>query len=124
MTGAQGVQVIGADRLASTLRSAADDLARLDHATAQTSRLVQTRARARAPKVSGRLAGSLVAASDGAEARVSSGLIYAPVIHYGWAGHNIRANPFLVPAATDSTELWRPFYVADVRRVLDHVKGM
>lgn len=117
------VEVVGAARCAATMAAAAARLSHLDGATSSTSRLVQSRARGNAPKRTGRLAGSLVAASTGTEARVSSGVVYAGVIHYGWAAHNIRANPFLVPAAEDSTPVWRRFYVADVNTALAMVKG-
>jgi phage gpG-like protein len=117
-------EVIGATRLRATLAIAGAQLGHLDGATSATARLVQQRARGAAPKRSGRLAGSLVATSKGDEARVSSGVVYAGVQHYGWAAHGIRAHPFLVPVAEASTAIWRPFYVADVNRVLGHVKGM
>lgn len=119
----EGVQVIGADRLARTLLAAAEDLTHLDAATAKTSRAIQTRARTRTPKVSGRLASSLSATSTGTEAAVSSGVVYSAVIHYGWPGHNIRANPFLVPTAEETVPVWSAFFADDVARVVGQVKG-
>lgn len=124
MTNGQSVEVIGADRLARTMRAAADDLARLERAGQSAARLVETRARGTAPKRTGRLASSLHSEVDGDTARVRSDVVYAGVIHYGWSTRNIRAHPFLVPVAAASEPVWRTFYVAEVRTVLGHVKGM
>lgn len=124
MTDGNSVEVIGADRLARTLRAAADDLSHLERAGESAGRLVQTRARGTAPVRTGRLANSLRVEVAGAEARVRSDVVYAGVIHYGWAARGIRAHPFLVPVAADSTPVWRTYYVAEVRDVLGHVKGM
>lgn len=117
------VEVVGAARCAATMAAAAARLTRLDGATSATSRLVQSRARGNAPKRSGRLAGSLVATAKGDEARVSSGVVYAGVQHYGWAARGITAHPFLVPVAEASTPVWRAYYVADVNAALNMVKG-
>lgn len=116
-------EVVGAARLRATMAKAASDLAHLDRATEATSRLVEQRARGSVPVRTGRLARSLSATSTGDEARVSSSVVYAGVQHYGWAARGIRAHPFLVPAAEDSTAVWRQFYVADVNRALDQVHG-
>jgi phage gpG-like protein len=119
---ADQVQVIGGARLAATLAAAAAQLDHLDGATTATSRQVAQRAGGRAPKRSGRLASSLRPSHTGSEAVVGSGVVYAGVQHYGWPARNIRAHPFLVPVA-EASSTWRPFYVADVNRVLTTVKG-
>jgi phage gpG-like protein len=124
VTNGASVQVVGDTRLALTLHAAADALSHLERAGQAAGRLVETRARGAAPKRTGRLASSLRAEVDGDTARVRSDLVYAGVIHYGWAARNIRAHPFLVPVAAASEPVWRTFYVAEVRTVLGHVKGM
>jgi hypothetical protein len=117
------VEVEGADTFARTLHGAADGLDDLDSATRQTGELVRSRAAGRAPKVSGDLARSLYAESTGVMVSVQSDLVYAPVIHYGWPAHNIRANPFLVPAAVDSQAVWLGYYERDVQSKLNKVRG-
>lgn len=117
-------ELVGAARFHATMAKASADLAHLERAATATGRLIDQRAGGAAPKRTGRLASSLVASASGSDARVSSGLVYAGVQHYGWAAHGITAHPFLVPAAEASTPLWRQFYVADVNRALDQVHGM
>lgn len=117
------VEVEGADTLARTLRGAADGLDELDGATAATGRLVKQRAAGKAPKLTGRLAGSLFVESSGDEVVVASDLVYAPVIHYGWAAHGIAAHPFLIPAAIDSEPVWLGIFEKDVQAKLNKVRG-
>lgn len=120
MTG-ERVEVVGAERLASTARAAARDLDALTSDAA--GRAVQQRARAGAPKRTGRLAASVVAGKDGGDVIVSSRLVYAPVIHNGWPGHHIAANPFLARALTNSRAEIGRLYTADAQKVLGHIKG-
>jgi phage gpG-like protein len=120
--GAQ-VEVVGDTRLRATLHAAGAALAHMDAANQATARLVQQRARGAAPKRTGRLAGSLVATATGDTARVSSGLVYAGVQHYGWAAHGISAHPFLVPVAEASQAVWIRTYEAQINQTLSMVKG-
>lgn len=62
--------------------------------------LVIPGARARAPKLTGRLAGSLVPSKTTASAKVRSpaGVRYANPIHWGWRARNIPRRPFIVDA--------------------------
>lgn len=123
MTG-ERVEVRGDVMLRATLARADAELEHLDDATASAAQTVAERGRIRAPKLSGRLAGSVRASHTGTEAIASSGLIYAPVIHDGWAGHNIAANPFLRTAAEDSEQVILPAYRKALNRVLSKVKGV
>ena len=119
--GAQ-VTVQGAETLHRTLATAQDELAHLDQS--DNARLVQQRAQAKAPKRRGTLAASLVAKDLGkGHAVVSSDLIYAPVIHYGWAAHNIHPQPFLTEALADSTQLVEASSQREAQRILSHVRG-
>lgn len=117
------VQVIGADRLAATLALAARRFGELNRATEQTGRLVESRARGRAPKRSGRLARSITHTTTGDTVAVGSRLVYAPVIHNGWGGHSISPNPFLIPVAAATEPVWREYYAAELNEVISHVKG-
>lgn len=122
MTDAYQVTVQGDETLRRTLAAAADDLENLDQS--ENARLVQQRAQARAPKRSGRLARSVVAKDLGkGTAAVLSDLVYAPVIHYGWAGHGISPQPFLVSALDDSAPLVEASSLRQTQRILSHVRG-
>jgi hypothetical protein len=118
---AADVEVIGADRLAATLRGVARRLP--DVAPDAAGSLVAGRARSLAPKRSGRLAGSLRARRAQRDQLVVSGLVYAAVIHNGWPGHGISPNPFGRRALENSTGAVLTAYTADVRGLLGSVKG-
>jgi phage gpG-like protein len=109
--------VDGADTLARTCRAAADDLDDMAAAHAEAGRLVQQRARGYAPKVSGTLATSITVDAGGSEAVVASPLVYAGVQEYGWAGHNITAQPFLRPAMADQDMVVKPYADATAKAV-------
>jgi len=116
------VTVDGDENLRRTLGNAQDDLDNLDQS--DNARLVEQRARARAPKVSGTLRGSIRARDLGnGAAAVASDLVYAPVIHYGWPAHNIHAQPFLTTALADSTPMVEADNQRQAQRILSHVKG-
>ena len=117
------VTVVGDTRLRATLAVAAERLDHLETAGQSASRLIMQAARGRAPKRTGRLAGSLSADADGTEAEVSAGAVYAGVIHYGWAAHGISANPFLVPVAESTQSVWIRSYQAEVVAAISIVKG-
>lgn len=118
-----GATLIGDDVLRATMARASHDLAHLDGAATKTSRLVTQRARDRAPKRSGRLASSVVARVDAGDVAVGSDLIYAPVIHNGWAAHNITPNPFLIPVAADTQTVWVGYYRDDVQSAISKIRG-
>ena len=116
------VTVQGDDTLHRTLHAAESDIEQMDQT--DSARLVQQRAQARAPKRSGTLARSVQAKDLGkGEAAVMSVLIYAPVIHYGWAGHDIHPQPFLTEALADSTRLVEANSQRQVDKALSQVRG-
>jgi phage gpG-like protein len=120
-TGAR-VEVVGADTLAAGLRRVAAGLDHLEVAGARTGQAIRTRASSRAPKLSGRLAQSIRANAAGDTVSVGSDLVYAPVQEFGWAGHGIAAQPYLMPAANE-VGAWLPFYEDEVQGLLNNVRG-
>lgn len=120
---AERIRVEGAERLAATLAGASVALGDLTGPSKASGSLILSRARGAAPRRSGRLSGSLVATPARDGVAVGSGLIYAPVIHWGWPGHGIAPNPFL----TRSAEATQPQTIAAFRTyigtVLKGVKG-
>lgn len=118
---ADRVEIIGADRLASTARRAARDLDAL--APPETGRKVALRGRIEAPRLTGRLAASVTAGTQSGDVVVFSRLVYAPVIHNGWPGHNISANPFLARALHNSKGEIAGDYTAEAQKALGKVQG-
>ena len=89
--------------MAATFRKLGDDASgALKVAAKASAELVADEAKSRVPRRSGRLAGSIRATSTArGDASVKVGgarLIYAPIIHFGWPGHNISPQPFLLDA--------------------------
>jgi len=121
-TSAAKVTVEGDETLRRTMGNAQGDLEQLDQAEA--ARLVQQRAQARAPKVTGTLRASVRAKDLGhGRAVVASELIYAPVIHNGWAAHHISPQPFLTTALEDSKTLVQAQDLRQVNTILGRVRG-
>lgn len=117
----EGTTVRGADTFVATLDNAADDLR--DMAPEAAGVVVRDVARARAPWDTGALRASLGVETANGRVSVGSPLVYAPVIHNGWAGHNIAANPFLIPPAEESAPVWGQAYVAETNRIMSTVRG-
>jgi HK97 gp10 family phage protein len=113
--------VVGADRLAATLRGAADDIRDLSAAQQSAGRLVEQRSRSGAPVRTGALARSIRSSTTGAEVHVTSPLRYAGVQEYG--SNHTPAHPYMRPALSYSTPIIVGLYEADVQRALAKVKG-
>ena len=117
-------QVQGADQLARTLSAAGDDLRDLSAVNEEAGRYVTARARAAAPRRTGRLAASLRATVDKAAVSIESPLVYANPIHWGWKARNITAQPFLLDALATNEPAVLEMYERNNERVLDHVHGI
>jgi hypothetical protein len=120
------VRVEGLDQLARSMRRAGEDIEELKDAHAAAAGIVAAAAEARAPRRSGRLAGSVRGSRQIRRARVQAGssrVPYAAPIHWGWPARNIAANPFLSDAAQDTEPQWVTRYLADIQKALDKVKG-
>jgi hypothetical protein len=116
------ITIDGDENLRRTLGNAEDELESLDQS--ENARLVEQRAKANAPKLTGQLAGSVRAKDLGkGAAQVSSELIYAPVINYGWPAHNIAAQPFLTEALADSAQLVEAHSQRQAQQILGKVRG-
>lgn len=121
---ADGVRVRGADRVATTLSSAASKIEHLDAANRRVAASNARAAQARAPRRTGRLARSTVGISQPQNvARVQATVIYAGVIHNGWPRHGITANPFIREAVEANLPEATAIYTTEVQRALDTVRG-
>ena len=118
------VTVKGADNLARTLGRAADDLEDMSTAGDRAGALILNTARAKAPRLTGALAGSLELESGPVEVSVSSPLEYAGRTHYGWAAVGQRAQPFLTDALALNEERVVGLYMGEVDQAIGQVKGV
>ncbi len=117
---APGVEVEGLDVVRKNLKKIDQDLPkglRLVHL--EISKPIADEARGRAPVRSGQLAASVKAGGTQKAATISAGARlrpypYGPIVHYGWPGHGITAQPFL----TDTMEAAAPGLAADYEQIL------
>jgi hypothetical protein len=123
VTDGGSVRVEGLSRLSATLRRAKIDISDLKAATMKAAATVAQAAQASSPRRTGTLAGSVHGNRATARATVSSRLVYAGVIHWGWPAHNIEPQPFVSQAAQDTEPVWVAEYQRDVQHALDKVKG-
>jgi hypothetical protein len=120
------VKIEGARELRRTLKRAGVDVVDLKDAHAAAGGIVAAAGRTSAPRRAGRLAGTVRASRAAASATVRAGgasVPYAGVIHWGWSGHHIAAQPWLSEAATATEAAWLAAYEAGVGKVLDRIKG-
>jgi hypothetical protein len=100
----------------------ARDVGDLSDTSRRAAGLVADRARALAPRVSGRLAGDIRVEVDRvgpdgstADVLVGSSLVpYAGPIHFGWHDRNIEPQPFLTDAQDDERDAVVALYAAEV----------
>lgn len=122
-----GVRVEGLDNLVRTMNRAKVDISELKEAHRAAGEIVAREAGARAPRRSGKLAGTLRASKQARRAQVLLGrtsVPYAGPIHWGWPARGIAANPFVSEAAQHTEPVWLPLYLKDMQHALDKVRGL
>jgi hypothetical protein len=96
------IKVEGLDKLTRQMKTLEGDAVSLvKDLNAELAADVAETARRKVPRRSGALAGSIRSsgqAKTGVVRAGKSGVPYAKVIHFGWADHNIRPQPFLYDA--------------------------
>jgi hypothetical protein len=119
-----GAEVRGLSNFKRTLGAAERDLRDTAEADMQAAAALAAAGRAKAPKVSGRLAGTVrpVPVPDGAGVQV--GTEYGGVILNGWAARNIRANPFVTDAIPATKPVVIQAYHRNIDNTLSKVKGI
>lgn len=117
------VTVTGADRVASTMRSAGRQIGNLSDVNHKVAQLIAEASRAPAPK----LTGALASATRGIGARdtvgVQNPLPYFGPIHYGWPAHNIAPQPFVDEGMDISERQWMELYEKAADDAANDVKG-
>lgn len=94
------IKIEGLKELSGHLKKLSAELPKeLKAVSKDAAEIVATEARGIVPVRTGRLRGQIKAGATakGGDVRVS-GLVYAKPIHFGWAKHNIRPNPFIYKA--------------------------
>jgi hypothetical protein len=119
--GGSVVKVQGVTQLARALRDMDADLGDLRAVNVQVAAVVWRAAVMAAPRRSGDLALSVKPGATRFRAKVGSRKVYAGPIHWGWAGHNIRAQPFAATAASDTEAKWLRLYLDEMQRLCDKV---
>ena len=94
MAGNVKVEVENLRQLQRALREVEDGANDLKDANAKVAKIVASSVRAAAPRRTGRLQASIRGNRAQRVARISSNLLYAPIINYGWPGHDIEAQHF------------------------------
>jgi hypothetical protein len=115
------VEVVGLERLQSTLSDAADKLGDLSAVNRDVAAAVA--AAVRAPKRTGRLAASVRPKPTKTDAAVVASAPYASVIEYGSTKRHIRANPFLATAFANTEKTTTAMYAKALQGIADDVKG-
>lgn len=120
-------EVRGGRELRRTLRGAGDDLSDLKDVHKQAAAIAATRAKARAPRTSGRLEATIRSSGTKTAGIVRVGnntkVPYAGPIHWGWGKRHIPANPFASRGAQESEPVWLPLYERYVDNTLDKIQG-
>lgn len=120
------VEVPGLRRLTRDLRQLGDDLGDLKDAAQRAGMIVVTAAASRAPRSTGRLAGSGRAARAAGRVSVmygSASVPYAGPIHYGWPDRGIDPQPFVTDAAQATESQWLDVYTEAIDNAVDEVAG-
>jgi phage gpG-like protein len=106
--GSPEIIVEGADQLARNLTGLARDLDQITTRIGdELAQPIAARARARAPRRSGRLADSIMVTAGPEDALIEAGegLPYAVVVHYGGYPGSYRGQPFLTDALADAGDV-------------------
>lgn len=104
----------GADRFQKDIRLATGDLADMAGPMSRVASIILSRARQTVPRLTGALGASMIPRSSPVTASVTSNMVYANPIHWGWPRRNIEANPWLSNAGRDTESQW-------IREIEEHV---
>ena len=116
------VEVHGAKELRRALKRMDDRAQDMKDVHAKAGLLIADRAHKYVPQESGALAGTIRHDRRQTGASVLAGrsrVPYAGVIHFGWPGHNIEAQPFLYAALEDGQNEVIDIYKDGVQELCD-----
>lgn len=116
---ADGVTVVGADRLARTLGQLVAGLDRLEGTDDDAAALVASAAASRAPRRTGALARSVTHRAG----VVLLGTPYGATVHNGSPVRRIPARPFATTAAAATQPAWLALYHQPITELVRNVRG-
>lgn len=127
-----GLRLEGGRQLRRTMKQAGDDMQDMKAIHRDAAGIVQGRASSWAPRVTGRLAGTLRTGATktaaivrgGNNRKTAAGVPYAGPIHWGWRARNITPNPFLSYSAQATEPTWVNLYFDAVNDAIDQIKGV
>jgi hypothetical protein len=125
MAGA-ALQVDGARKLRATLKRAGISVQDLKDAHRQVAEMVAARSAPRAPRRTGRLAGTVRPAGTQSAAIIRAGrasVPYAGPIHWGSPKQHIPAQPWLYETAADTQDTWESTYLKAIEAIIATVEG-
>lgn len=108
----------GEQKVQGALRQVSSDLSDLKQANRDTSQLVVSVSRAKAPRRTGRLAASGVATPQTTGAGVTFTVPYANPIHWGWRARKIKPQPFALSAAETTQPVWMGLYDRNIDQII------
>lgn len=133
MAGGGLVTVEGARELRASLRRLGADVSDFKDVHARVGGYVGAEAATRAPRMTGTLAASWRPGAGATQAVVRFGGAVAPyanAVHWGTGAragkrgpHNIAPHPFAVTAAHDTEPTWVPWYLDQLNKYVDKVRG-
>lgn len=109
----------GGPALAAGLSGVAAGLDHLDGAARATAELLELDARGRAPKRSGKLAGSIRGTARDGTATVGTPVPYGLPVHFGVPSRNQRGQPFLADAVRAQDSAILAVWARDAQRLID-----
>lgn len=120
------VHIEGLNRFIQTCKAAGVDMSEFAEASRNTASIVTFGAMSRAPKRSGNLAASIRSGKGKNRVVVYAGgasVPYAGPIHWGWPGHGISDNPFILNAMRESEPVWTGYYERELEKIVSQIKG-
>lgn len=116
MPQAYRLEVSGTEQVIAALRKLGRNASDLSAVFGLIGSAAAAEARARAPKQSGRLAGTIRPARFKTATSVTATSVYAGVHEYGWAARNISAQPYLRPAADSKADSSAEQIASEIQR--------
>lgn len=120
------VVIDGTEETQRSLRTIAEHLEGPQGGWGTVETIILNAARGLAPKRTGRLAASGQGTGSALKAAVAFGgaqVPYANPIHWGWAAHNIKPQPFLSRAVDRTEAVWLATYEARTKAMIQREEG-
>jgi len=124
MAGKPAIKVSGAKEFRAAMKRMGADLSDLTAINKAAAETVAHQSRLYAPRLTGRLEGSIRPGATRTRGYVKAGnggIPYAGVIHFGWPRHSISPNPFLYDALDDRKAEVIERYEAHIEALVEKV---